>query len=81
MFFKKYEAPIGEDSDFCTEEGISQNSDSSCCAHITLKAKKPFYKKWWVWTIAGATVIITIVAVLSYRKDKQLYERILDLII
>ena len=56
-----------EDSDFCPEDGVTQNTDSSMT-----KERKPFYKKWWVWTIAVITVNLIITAVVILRKDKQL---------
>ena len=34
------------------------------------KERKPFYKKWWVWTIAVITVNLIITAVVILRKDK-----------
>ena len=54
-----------EDSDFCPEDGVTQNTDSSMT-----KERKPFYKKWWVWTIAVVTVNLIITAVVILRKDK-----------
>lgn len=65
-----------EESDFCPEDGVTQHS---CCSHFS-ERKKPFYKKWWVWTIASVALVFSIGAVFSYRRDKQFYKKILDLI-
>lgn len=65
-----------EDSDFSPEDSVR----SGCCSGVK-KAKTPLCKKWWVWTIGGATLLLSIAAVLSYKKDRQLYKSLLDLIV
>ena len=78
MFFQK--AQIVEDVDFSPEDSVTQ----CCCsknAESNVGIKKPFYKKWWVWTVAGVTVIVAVVAVLSYRKDNQMYKKLIDSIL
>lgn len=55
-----------DDSDFCPEDGVTRNS---CCSHVA-EGKKPFYKKWWVWTAAVISLNIIIAAALILRKDK-----------
>jgi len=79
MFFQK--AQIVEDSDFCPEDSVTPISNATRVAKVKVKVKKPFYKKWWVWTIAGVTVAIAVVAFFSYRKDNQLYKKLLDSIL
>lgn len=54
-----------EDSDFCPEDGVTQNCDCS-----QADVKKPLFKKWWVWTAAVVTLNLIIAAVLILRKDK-----------
>ena len=54
-----------EDSDFCPEDGVTQNS---CCSHACVK--KLFLKKWWVWTAAVITLNLIVAVVLILRKDK-----------
>ncbi|PKM72777.1 MAG: hypothetical protein CVU91_07035 [Firmicutes bacterium HGW-Firmicutes-16] len=77
MCCEKCNSQTVEDSDFCPEDGVTQNSDSS---NYVEKARMPLCKKWWVWTIAGVTLIAGIAAVLSYRKDRQIFSKLLDLI-
>lgn len=66
----------------CKECGTHNIEDSDFCPEDTETriAKTPFYKKWWVWTIASIAVIVSIAAVFSYRRDKQFYKKILDLL-
>jgi hypothetical protein len=78
MCCKNCETQIVEDSDFCPEDGVMKSPD---CAQNSKKKAKPFYKEWWVWTIAGATTVISIAVLLTYRKDKRLYKKVLDRII
>ena len=67
-----------EDSDFSPEDGVTQSSDAS---NTELeKAKTSLFKKWWVLTIAGVTLIAGIAALLSYRKNRELFSKLLDLI-
>ncbi|MFB0919330.1 MAG: hypothetical protein QMB62_00380 [Oscillospiraceae bacterium] len=68
-----------EDSDFSPEDCVT--SSQEVFNMDVAKAKTPFFKKWWVLTIGGVTLILGIAAVLSYRKDKRLYQSILDLIV
>ena len=65
-----------EDSDFSPEDSVN-----SCCCSDVKNAKTPLFKKWWVWTIGGITLVLGIAAVLSYKKDRELYKNLLDLII
>ena len=68
-----------EDSDFSPEDCVAAGSDFSDADIVN--SKTPFFKKWWVLTIGGVTLVLGIAAVLSYRKDKRLYQSILDLIV
>ena len=68
-----------EDSDFSPEDCVTSSSDFSDSA--VGQSKTPFFKKWWVLTIGGVSLVLGIAAVLSYRKDKRLYQSILDLIV
>lgn len=54
-----------EDSDFCPEDGVTQNSSAP-----EANVKKPLFKKWWVWTSAVVALNLLIAAVLILRKDK-----------
>lgn len=76
MFFQK--AQTVEDSDFSPEDSVTPITSSPRVAKVKVKVKKPFYKKWWVWTIAGVTLTIAVVAFFSYRKDNQMYKKLLD---
>ncbi len=78
MCCEKCNSHTVEDSDFCPEDGIAQSSDASNTE--LKKARTSIFKKWWVWTIAGVTLIAGIAAVLSYKKDRQLFAKLLDLI-
>ena len=78
MLFQK--AQVVEDVDFSPEDSVTHCCCSKAAEHNE-KVKKPFYKKWWVWTVAGVTVIVAVVAVLSYRKDNQLYKKLIDSIL
>ena len=74
MFSKKCCISTAEDSDFCHD---SEFEHDSCCSHSG--ACKPFYKRWWFWTVTGIAVISSVAALL-YWRDKQFYKKILDLI-
>ena len=60
-----FETQSIEDSDFCSEDGVTKKSDSS---HADVK--KPVYKKWWVWTMTVVAFDLIIAALLILRKDK-----------
>ena len=76
MCCEKCNCQTVEDSDFSPEDGVT-----SCCSASVKKAKTPLFKKWWIWTIGGVTLVLSIAALLSYKKDRQLYKSLLDLIV
>ena len=72
---KKQCLPIGKHSIQITKPGYSEflkhiivkkDQSSAVMANlITLSEAKPFYKKWWFWTIIGTTIAGTTAAIFS----------------
>jgi hypothetical protein len=76
MCCEKCNCQTVEDSDFSPEDGVTSSPNTDIKT-----SKAPLFKKWWVWTIGGVTLVLSIIAVLSYKKDRQLYKNLLDLIV